>query len=147
MWAANALIRLCGYTASFKFLLYWVHMSFPSFEPAHEIMALFVLCYLILQSRMRSHPVGQDVWFLVGPCVYSHTLCVRKTMALARLRGCAGLPEPSLVAHAISTIISWAGSFVKYLLNKGKLVKLVLAAGQIVFYSHTSFWLTHPFWI
>ena len=30
--------------------------------------------------------------------------------ALARLRGCAGLPEPSLVAYVISTIISWAGS-------------------------------------
>ena len=32
-------------------------------------------------------------------------------MALARLRGCAGSPEPSLVAFVISTIISWAGSF------------------------------------
>ena len=31
--------------------------------------------------------------------------------ALARLRGWAGLPEPSLVAYALSTIISWAGSF------------------------------------
>ena len=31
------------------------------YEPAHEIRALFVLRYLILQSRMRSHPVGLDV--------------------------------------------------------------------------------------
>ena len=30
--------------------------------------------------------------------------------ALVRLRGCAGSPEPSLFAYAISTIISWAGS-------------------------------------
>ena len=30
--------------------------------------------------------------------------------ALARLRGCAGSPVPSLVAYVISTIISWAGS-------------------------------------
>ena len=29
----------------------------PSFEPAHEIMALFVLLKLIFQMRMRSHPV------------------------------------------------------------------------------------------
>ena len=32
--------------------------------PSHEIMALFVLRKLILQTRMRSHPVGLDVWFL-----------------------------------------------------------------------------------
>ena len=31
------------------------------FEPAHEIMALFVLRKLILQTRMRSHPVWLDV--------------------------------------------------------------------------------------
>ena len=30
-------------------------------EPAHEIMALFVIRKLILQTRMRSHPVGLDV--------------------------------------------------------------------------------------
>ena len=30
-------------------------------EPAHEIMSLFVLRKLILQTRMRSHPVGLDV--------------------------------------------------------------------------------------
>ena len=35
----------------------------------HEIMALFILCKHILQRRMRSHPVGLDVWFLVGPFV------------------------------------------------------------------------------
>ena len=42
-----------------------------TFEPAHEIMALFVLHKLILQTRMRSHPVGLDVWFLVGPFVWA----------------------------------------------------------------------------
>ena len=30
------------------------------YEPAHEIMAHFVLRTLILQSSMRSHPVGLD---------------------------------------------------------------------------------------
>ena len=48
--------------------------------------------------------------FLVGPFVYFHTLCVQTAKALARLRGCAGSLEPSLVAYVISTIISWAGS-------------------------------------
>ena len=35
---------------------------------------------------------------------------MRTVKALARLRGCAGLPEPLLVAYVISTIISCAGS-------------------------------------
>ena len=77
-------------------------------EPAHEIMALFVPCKLILQTRVHSHPVGLDVWLLVGPFVCFHTSCVQTAKALARLRGCAGSPEPSLIAYAISTIISWA---------------------------------------
>ena len=40
------------------------------------------------------------------------TSCVWTVMALARLRECTGLPEPSLVAYVISTKISFAGSFV-----------------------------------
>ena len=78
-------------------------------EPSHEIMALFVLCKLILQTRVCSHPVEIDVWFLVGPFVYFHTSCVRIAKALARLRGWAGSLEPSLVAYVISTIMSWTG--------------------------------------
>ena len=31
------------------------------FEPAHEIMVLFVLHTLILQMRMRNYPVGLEV--------------------------------------------------------------------------------------
>ena len=46
-----------------------------------------------------------DVWFLVRPFVYFHTSCVRTAKALARLRGCAGSPEPSLVAYVLRTII------------------------------------------
>ena len=82
-------------------------------EPSQEIMALFVLCKLILQTPIRSHPVGLDVLFLVGPFVYFHSSCEQTAMALARLRGCAGLPEPSLVAYVISNIISWVGSNIK----------------------------------
>ena len=73
-------------------------------------MVLFVLHNFILQTCMCSHPVGLDVWFLVQPFVYFHTSCVQTVKALARLRGCAGSPEPSLVAYVVSTIISWAGS-------------------------------------
>ena len=78
-------------------------------EPAHEIMALF-LHKLILQIRMRSHPVELDVWFLVGPFVYFHTSRVRTAKALAKLRECTGSPQPSLVDYLVSTIISWVGS-------------------------------------
>ena len=49
-------------------------------SPSHEIMAPFVLSKLILQTRMRSHPVGLDVWFLVGPFVYFLTSSVRTTI-------------------------------------------------------------------
>ena len=59
--------------------------------------------FLSLQTRMHNHPVGLDVWFLVGHFVYFHTSCVRTAKALARLRG-------YLIAYVISTIISWAGS-------------------------------------
>ena len=83
-------------------------------EPAHEIMALFVLRKLILQTRMPSHPVGLDVWFFVKPFVYFHTSCVWTVKALARLRECTGLSEPLLVAYVISTIISRAGSIIDW---------------------------------
>ena len=81
------------------------------YEPCHEIMALFVLRKLLLQTRMCNHPVGLDVWFFIGHFVYFHTSCVRTVKALARLRRWAGSPEPSLVAYAISTIMSWVGSY------------------------------------
>ena len=84
----------------FLFSISWIYMN----EPAHEIMSLFVLRKLIIQTRMRRHPVGLDVWFLVGPFVYFHTSCVRTVKAVARLCGFAGSP----VADVISTIISWA---------------------------------------
>ena len=38
-------------------------------------MIFFVLRKLILHTRIRSHPVGLDVWFLVRPFVYFHTSC------------------------------------------------------------------------
>ena len=72
-------------------------------------MVLFVLRNHILQTRTRSHPMRLDVWFFVGPVFNFHTLCVWTAKALVRLRGCAGSPEPSLVAYMISTTISCAG--------------------------------------
>ena len=57
-------------------------------EPTPEKLALFVLRKLILKMRMRSHPVGLDLWIFVGPLVYFHTVCERTAKAVTRLRGC-----------------------------------------------------------
>ena len=50
----------------------WIHKTLSklhktadgSNEPSHEIMVLFVLRKLILQTRVRSHPLRLDVWLL-----------------------------------------------------------------------------------
>ena len=86
---------------------------------SHEIMVLFILRKVILQTHIRSHPVGLDVWCLVGPFLHFHTSYMRTAKALARLCGCAGSPELSPVACVIRTIISWAGSFDNDMLNSG----------------------------
>ena len=60
----------------FKFL-WWL----LSYEPSHEIMALFVLRKLILQMRMRSNPVGLDVWFWSDPSSTSiHYVCEQRRL-------------------------------------------------------------------
>ena len=52
------------------------------FEPCHEIMEVFVFRKLVFQMRMHSQTVGQDVWFLAGPFIDVHTLCVCKQQRL-----------------------------------------------------------------
>ena len=106
-------------------------------EPTHEILALFVLRKFILQIHMRSHPVGLDLWFLVWPFVYFHRSCVRTSKALARQCGCAGSPEPSLVAYAISTIISWAcPSLQSRQLTTKALIRLRLCFDYFTLHNH-----------
>ena len=104
-------------------------------------MALFVLHKLNLQKRMRSHAVGLDVWFLVEPFAYFHTSCVRTAKALARLHGCTGSPEPSVVACMISTIISWAGSFVR-----AKWMLILLEVQWVITEGHIRM-ISSPWWI
>ena len=74
---------------------------------------------------------------LVGPFNYFHTSCVLRAKALARLWGCAGSPEPSLVAYVISTIISWAGSFNENSDNS------ILKSDTC---TTNTFWKLHKFW-
>ena len=84
-------------------------------------MVIFVLRKLILQT----------CWFLVGPFVYFHTSCVRTAKALARLRGCAGSHEPSLVAYELAQLIS-PGSATKILID---MPRMTTCETMAIFYS------------
>ena len=46
---------------------YWTWIQCFCNDPSHEIMVLFVFRKLILQTRMRSHQMGLDVWFWLNP--------------------------------------------------------------------------------
>ena len=71
---------------------------------------LVILCRLIIQTRMCSHPVGLDVRFFGRTHhLLTYFMCANsegsgKTAQMHRLA------RASLVACVISTIISWAGS-------------------------------------
>ena len=71
-------------------------------------MVLFVLHELILQTRMCSHPVGLDVWFLARPFVYFyfHTSCVRTAKALEAARMLA-LATAGRLCDKYQNLISW----------------------------------------
>ena len=102
--AATALSLRCSSSDSAQHIPI-EHLWTKENEPSREIMVLFVLCKLILQTCMRSQP-SCGARFLVGPFVYFHTSCVRTAKAQVSLRGSAGSPESSLVADVTSTIIS-----------------------------------------
>ena len=68
---------------------------------------------------MPSHSEGPGIWLSVCRFLLTHCLYERAAEVLARLRGCAGSPEPSLLAQTISTKFAWRGP---YNLNKFKWV-------------------------
>ena len=70
-------------------------------EPTHEIMALIASVNSIFK-HVCAATLGLHICYLIGPFVFFHTLCVQTAKALARLQGCALLPELSLFAYAIS---------------------------------------------
>ena len=105
--------------------------------PSHETMVLFVLRKLILQTFMRSHPTGLDVWFFVRPFVYFHTSCVRTAKALARQRKCAGSPKPSLVAYVMYlNLMNWLICF--YGETTKSIPMLSLLQLLVPYYDHSS---------
>ena len=58
---------------------------------------------------MPSHSEGLGIWVSVWRFLLTHCLYERAAKVLARLRGCAGSPEPSLLAYVISTKFAWRG--------------------------------------
>ena len=50
------------------------------------------------QLRMPSYSEGPGIWLSVWRFLLTHCLYERAAEVLARLRGCAGSPEPSLLA-------------------------------------------------
>ena len=59
--------------------------------------------------RMPSHSEGPGIWLSVWRFLLTHCLYERAANVLARLRGSAGSPEPSLLAQALSTKFPWRG--------------------------------------
>ena len=60
---------------------------------------------------MPSHSEGPGIWLSVWRFLLTHCLYERAAEVLARLRKCAGSPEPSLLALAISIKFAWRGPF------------------------------------
>ena len=89
-------------------------------------MALFVLRKLVLQMRMRSHPLGlmSDVWLNPLSTSILH-VCEQRRLWW----GCANA-QASLSLRwlpiCLSTIISWAVSFIKYTNLFEDIIKLLL---------------------
>ena len=91
----------------------------------HSIMKNFNCTCPAIQ---RGQGFGCLVWrFLLTHCLYE-----RAAEVLARLRGCAGSPEPSLLAYAISTKFAWRGPYMveSYLVLEKKKTRTLFVIKQ-----------------
>ena len=63
-------------------------------------------------------PLSGAIFPKIKTCtfIYIPSMCMWAVKALVIFRGCAGSSEPSLLAYALGTIISWTGLFheIKY---------------------------------
>ena len=69
-----------------------------SYEPRQANLCLRAFRHDKFQPRMPSHSEGPRIWLSVWRFLLIHCLYERAAKVLARLRGCAGSPEPSLLA-------------------------------------------------
>ena len=67
-------------------------------EPRQANLCLRAFRHDKFQLRMPSHSEGLGIWLSVSRFLLTHCLYERAAKVLARLRGCAGSPEPSLLA-------------------------------------------------
>ena len=94
-------------------------MPWRSFESSYEIMARFVLRRLILQTRMRSNPVGLDV------CIFCPTLCLRPYFMCANSEGSGQTARMRRLARAFAgrlcdkyhNLMSWLISLFSFSLS------------------------------
>ena len=87
-------------------------MYFPVFEPSREKRDIMVIRFVVLQMRMRSSLLGWETCVFAWSFLKVLITCLRTAKALARLRLCAVSPEPLLVAFVMSTLFSYACSFI-----------------------------------
>ena len=69
-----------------------------SSEPRQANLCLWAFRHDKFQLRMPSHSEGPGIWLSVSRFLLIHSLYERAAKVLARLRRCAGSPEPSLLA-------------------------------------------------
>ena len=100
VWAGN---RLCVNTV--KVLKNWDtrknccnYPKIEPFEPRQANLCLRAFRHDKFQLRMPSHSEGPGIWLSVWRFLLTHCLYERAAKILARLRGCAGSPESSLLA-------------------------------------------------
>ena len=74
------------------------HLSTTLFEPRQANLCLRAFRHDKFQLRMPCHSEGPGIWHSVWRFLLTHCLYEWAAEVLARLRGCAGSPEPSLLA-------------------------------------------------
>ena len=95
--------RRTDYTLSspMSLRLKWAENSFllnTIYGPRQANLCLRAFRHDKFQLRMPSHSEEPGIWLSVWRFLLTHCLYERAAKVLARLRGCAGSPEPSLLA-------------------------------------------------
>ena len=87
-----------------------LNISYIIWAPSNEFVSSSIQSWQSLM-RVPSHSEGPGIWLSVWRFLLTHCLYERAAKALARLRGCAGSPEPSLLAQAISYKFAWCSPY------------------------------------
>ena len=107
----NSFFRKLFFFFFFFFFFALFLKSQTQYEPRQANLCLRAFRHDKFQLRMPSHSEGPGIWLSVWRFLLTHCLYERAAEVLARLRGCAGSPEPSLLAEAISTKFAWRGPY------------------------------------